>query len=166
MLALSQKIHSILDCITISKSVCINPFTSSSFIQERTAEEHQRRNEISTLLVGHFRQLNLLKFQKLQSRNERFAEKIRGRMFVNLFERRFEITFSILFSYIHSQIIHTERTNEEEWCKSFMKQMKEIRGNILLRYLLLLTPSGKLMKNYFDHASKQRKSCWFTKGHV
>uniref|UniRef100_H2ZBR0 Sulfotransferase n=1 Tax=Ciona savignyi TaxID=51511 RepID=H2ZBR0_CIOSA len=56
----------------------------------------------------------------------------------------------ILTAYPDAKIVHMERESDEEWGKSFDKQMKTIRGNIFMRILVLLSPTGRKLRQFFN----------------
>jgi len=57
------------------------------------------------------------------------------------------------------QVVHTERTTEEEWFNSVMNQIQSIKGNVISRVLVNLSPSGRKLSQFFRCAcEKHNKS--------
>ncbi|XP_002121160.2 uncharacterized protein LOC100182176 [Ciona intestinalis] len=56
----------------------------------------------------------------------------------------------ILHAYPDAKVLHMERASDEDWGKSFRKQIGAIRGNMLMRFLVTLSPTGRKLRQFFN----------------
>nr|XP_026689507.1 uncharacterized protein LOC100178278 [Ciona intestinalis] len=58
----------------------------------------------------------------------------------------------ILRAFPGAKLIHMERATEDEWDKSWKKQLDKIGSRIIVRILLPLTPTGRRLATFFTDA--------------
>nr|XP_002121159.1 uncharacterized protein LOC100180649 isoform X1 [Ciona intestinalis] len=54
----------------------------------------------------------------------------------------------ILRAFPDAKLIHMERKSEDDWAKSWNKQIDAIRSNFTARCIVPLTPTGRYLRNY------------------
>ena len=53
------------------------------------------------------------------------------------------------------QVVHTERSSEENWYKSLVGQIDSMKNNIAGRLLVNLSPSGRRLRQFLSNAREK-----------
>ncbi|XP_078482892.1 uncharacterized protein LOC144743292 [Ciona intestinalis] len=56
----------------------------------------------------------------------------------------------ILRAFPDAKLIHMERASDEDWGRSYKKQMLVARANIALRFITPLTPTGRKLRHFLN----------------